>query len=329
MKSRYEFDRSENCTKWFAKRVQEIALQVNDILFKSNATVILNTRQKLKHIIADKCYLCKEPFSDQNPKVMDHDHISGQFLGSCHNTCNLNAQKKYILPVFFHNFSGFDSHIIIRDVAKYMQSSFEVIAKNAENYICLTVRLQQRKIKILFLDSFKFLSSSLQSLGQSLPDSEKHLIKKEYPNNYQYLLGKLCFPYEYVDSFDKLREEIPSIENFYSKLSDDVISQQDYQHIREICIQFEIQNLGQLSDLYMKVDVLLLADAFEFFRKNSHQIYKLDPAHYMTLASYSWDCMLRITGVKMKLIKDIEMYTFVESAKRGMLYIALIYMGKR
>lgn len=216
--------------------------------------------------------------------------------------------------MFFHNFSGFDSHIIIRDVAKYMQGSIGVVAKTAENYICLTIRLQQRKIKILFLDSYKFLSSKLESLGETLPDSEKFLIKREYPNNYQYLLGKLCFPYEYVDSFEKLQDAIPQIEHFYSKLSNDVISQENYQHIKEICKHFDIQNLGQLSDLYMKVDVLLLADAFEFFRKNSHQIYKLDPAHYMTLASYSWDCMLRITGVKLKLIKDIEMYTFVESA---------------
>lgn len=167
--------------------------------------------------------------------------------------------------MFFHNFSGFDSHIVIRDIAKYMEGSLDVIAKTAENYICLTVRIKQRQIKILFLDSYKFLASKLEILGQSLPDSEKFLIKKEYPNNYQYLLDKLSFPYEYVDSFEKLEHTLPEIDKFYSKLTSDVISRENYDYIKEIWQKFEIKNLGQLSDLYMKVDVLLLADAFEFF----------------------------------------------------------------
>ena len=131
------------------------------------------------------------------------------------------------------------------------------------------------------------------------------------------MLEKLCFPYEYVDDFSKLEEKLPSIEHFHSKLANESISVENYEYIKQIWSIFDIQNLGHFSDLYMKVDILLLADAFEFFRKNSQEIYKLDPAHYVTLAAYSWDCMLRITRVKLKLLKDIEMYTFIESAKRG------------
>ena len=149
--STFEFKRGKDCTQWFAQRVREIAFTVNDILFKINKPVQMNIREKLKHEVAEKCYLCQKPFTCENYKVIDHCHLSGTFLGSCHNECNLIAQKKYFLPIFFHNFSGFDSHIIIRDIVQHIKGGISVIAKNVENYISLTMYLKKNtKMKIIF-----------------------------------------------------------------------------------------------------------------------------------------------------------------------------------
>lgn len=78
-----------------------------------------------------------------------------------------------------------------------------------------------------------------------------------------------------------------------------------------------MSNIGECADLYLKIDVLLLTCVFEKFRTQCLKTHNLDPAHYLTLPSLSWDAMLKYTGVRLKLIKDVEMYTFLERGLRG------------
>ena len=78
-----------------------------------------------------------------------------------------------------------------------------------------------------------------------------------------------------------------------------------------------MQTMGDYHDLYLKTDVLLLADVFENFREVSHNAYGLDPTYYVTLPSYAWDCMLKKTNMKLKLFTDPDMYIFAERCKRG------------
>lgn len=75
--------------------------------------------------------------------------------------------------------------------------------------------------------------------------------------------------------------------------------------------------MQEYTELYLKTDVLLLADIFENFRDKCIQIYVLDPAHYYTLPGYSWDCMLYYTGVNIELLTDIDQLLFVEKCLRG------------
>lgn len=78
-----------------------------------------------------------------------------------------------------------------------------------------------------------------------------------------------------------------------------------------------IRNMGEYSDTYLKVDVLLLCDVFENLRKFGLETYGLDPAHYCTISSYSFDACLKYTKVKMELFTDVDMYTFIEKGIRG------------
>ena len=87
-----------------------------------------------------------------------------------------------------------------------------------------------------------------------------------------------------------------------------------------------MKNVGDYHDLYLKSDILLLADVFENFRKTCLKYYKLDPCHYFTSPGLSWDAMLKITGVDLELISDIDMYQFVEKGMGGGIsYIAHRY----
>ena len=87
-----------------------------------------------------------------------------------------------------------------------------------------------------------------------------------------------------------------------------------------------MKSMGDYHDVYLKADVLLLADVFENFRKTCLQYYKLDPCHYFTSPGLSWDAMLKMTNIRLNLISDVDMYQFVEKGMRGgVSYIANRY----
>ncbi|XP_011883858.1 PREDICTED: uncharacterized protein LOC105571001 [Vollenhovia emeryi] len=88
-------------------------------------------------------------------------------------------------------------------------------------------------------------------------------------------------------------------------------------HALNVWKRFSIQTLGDYSDLYLKTDVLLLADIFQNFRDNSINSYGLDPAYYYTLPGFTWDAMLKHTRVNFELLTDIDMVMFVERGIRG------------
>ena len=108
-----------------------------------------------------------------------------------------------------------------------------------------------------------------------------------------------------------------SQDKFYSGLSQEGITDDDYQHAQEVWTTFDCQTIGDYHDLYLRTDVLLLADVFENFRKTAISTYGPDPAHYLTLPGYSWDALLKLTSVELELLTDSNMYLFVEKGLRG------------
>ena len=252
--------------------------------------------------LEENCYVCDKKLN--NDRVRDHCHLTGKFRGIAHNSCNLKLRwskrkpfSKYgfRIPVFFHNLRGYDAHILIQEFGRHKKRRLSCIANNSERFITLSTGI------LSFVDSFQFMPSSLEKLVQNLANdsAEKfkhlqmrcnHLTTKQQ----SLLLRKGVFPYDYFNNPDKLNEQcLPSREQFYSKLSMSGISDEDYSHAQEVWNEFNCKTFGDYHDIYLALDVLLLADVFENFRSMSLETYRLDPAHYFTAPGLAWDAMLR------------------------------------
>ena len=179
-------------------------------------------------------------------------------------------------------------------------------------------KLLPKNFEIRFIDSFKFLSTSLNDLVSNLQPSDFKNLNRVIKNNSSLLARKGVYPYDYVTSINKLKEtKLPSKDDFYSKLYDQEISDEDYQHAIKVWNTFKCQTLQDYHDLYLKSDVLLLADVFENFRKTCLKHYKLDPCHYYTAPGLPWDACLKETKQKLELLKDYDMLMMFEQGIRG------------
>ena len=175
-----------------------------------------------------------------------------------------------------------------------------------------------KKFEIRFTDSFKFLSTSLNDLVENLKPSDFKNLNRVIKNDSSLLTRKGVYPYDYVTSLDKLKEiKLPSKGDFYSKLNDEEISDEDYQYANKVWNTFNCQTLQDYHDLYLKTDVLLLADVFENFRKTCLKHYKLDPCHYYTAPGLAWDACLKETKQDLQLLKDYDMLMMFEQGIRG------------
>ena len=171
--------------------------------------------------------------------------------------------------------------------------------------------------EIEFLDSMKFQASSLDALVKNLQKEQLVHTKNIFGDQTDLLARKGVYPYEFMDSFDKFNQQLPSKEAFFSKLNNEGISDKDYEHAKNIWKTFEMKTMAEYHDLYLKTDTILLADVFENFRKPCLATYCLDPCWYLTAPSFAWDCFLKTTKVEIELLRAQEMHLFFENQIRG------------
>ena len=112
-------------------------------------------------------------------------------------------------------------------------------------------------------------------------------------------------------------KNLPDKSGFHNLLYNTDISDEDYLHAKKIMNPFKLKNMREFHDLYLKTDVILLADVFENFRKVCKKNYGLDPAWYYTSPGLAWDAMLKMTGIELDLLSDPQMYLMIENGIRG------------
>ena len=288
---------------------------------------------------ATKCHICDKEYTEKDIQVRDHCHITGKYRGSAHQECNLQLRinpDEIKIPVIFHNLRGYDSHFIMQEIGAIVnnhtyknkkgekkQMNINAIPNNMEKYMAFMLGNH-----LTFIDSFQFMSSSLDKLVSNLPkESLKYTSQLYNSKELDLMARKGVYPYDFIDSFEKFNEtELPTKEDFHSILNDEHISNDEYKHAQTVWETFKLKTMGEYHDLYLQTDVLLLADVFENFRRTCLEYYKLDPCHYFTSPGLSWDAMLKMTGIKLELMTDIDMFQLIEKGLQGGIsYIANRY----
>ena len=284
----------------------------------------------------EECHICKRPYITTDIRVRDHCHVTGKYRGSAHRDCNLNFKLTDKMPVVFHNLKGYDSHFIMQEIGdivkknvyfdkkgKKHEMNINIIPNNIEKYMAFMLGQH-----LVFIDSFQFMSSSLSNLVKNLPTEAFRYTGQVFQNEQLSLMTKKgVYPYDYMNSFEKFEESrLPKKEDFFSIMNNEHITDEDYQHAWNVWNEFGLSSMGEYHDLYLKSDILLLTDVFENFHKTCQQYYELDPAHYFTSPGLSWDAMLKMTGIKLELMSDVDMFQFIEKGMRGGIsYIANRY----
>ena len=313
----------EDISKCFIKHIIKITHQIYQKYYKKPKPYNLTPQEEKDFQSATICHICEQKlFKDKEKglllKVRDHCHFTGEYRGAVIINVISIAKKPLILPVLFHNLQGYDSHLFIKQLGK-VSGDLSTIPSTEEKYISFSKKiivdyyhsskmgkLLPKKFEISFIDSFKFLQASLADLVKNLKPSDFKNLNKAIKHNSSLLTRKGVYPYDYVTSINKLNEtKLPSKEDFYSKLYDEEISDEDYQHAINVLNTFNCQTLQDYHDLYLKTDVLLLADVFENFRKTCLQHYKLNPCHYYTAPGLAWDACLKETKEKLQLLKSM------------------------
>ena len=319
---------SDDISEIFVTKLAKVTNKIYNDFYRRPIPLKLTHAEKISFDKAKTCHICKkELFTD---KVRDHCHFTGQYRGAAHNSCNLQCRKPMILPVIFHNLQGYDAHLFIKQLSS-IPGELNCIPSTEEKYISFSKKIKVDEYKsrrtgetlslyfeIRFIDSFKFLQTSLTNLVENLQPDDFHNTKEIFRKNVDLLTRKGVYPYDYVSSIEKLSEtQLPPKEEFYSKLNDENVSDEDYQHAINVWNTFKCKTIRDCHDLYLKSDVLLLSDVFENFRKTRLHHYNLDPAHYYTSPGLAWDACLKETGQELQLLHDYDMLMMFERGVRG------------
>jgi len=202
------------------------------------------------------------------------------------------------------------------------EGNIDCIPNMEEKYISFSKSIQDEegklKYKLRFLDSFKFMASSLDKHVNDLKPAQFENVKKRFDVNFDMLLRKGVFPHDWFNSLEKVDErQLPPKEALYSKLNNSNITDDDFEHALKVWDNFKIKTFREYHDLYMKLDVLLLTDVFENFQSVCLKNYGLDPCWYFTAPGLAWDACLKKTDVKLELLNDVDMLLMFEKGIRG------------
>ena len=231
----------EDISKVFVEKLKEVTKGIYNDFYRRPKPLRLTPTEQKSFENAVNCHICSKELKED--KVRDHCHFTGQYRGAAHNKCNLQCRKPLVLPVIFHNLQGYDAHLFIKQLAR-LPGDLNCIPSTEEKYISFsksikvdeymsykTDQMVPINFEIRFLDSFKFLQTSLANLVSNLSPDDFHNTKQVFKKNTELLTRKGVYPYDYVSSLVKLSEtQLPTKEEFYSKLNDEDITDDDYQH---------------------------------------------------------------------------------------------------
>ena len=216
-KNKLNYYRGKDCMKKFSKDLREHASKIID--YEKKKMILLTTEEKIYPNKQKLCYICKKEFNNndkKNYKVRDHCHYTGKYRGAAHNICNLRYKVPKEIPIVFHNGSIYDYHFIIKELVKEFDGNFECLGENTEKYITFSVPIKKKienkdleiTYKIRFIDSYRFISSSLSKLVDNL---------REGIHNNKYVDCKSNLDYVWITKNEKLLSKCFNCDSYYKK----------------------------------------------------------------------------------------------------------------
>ena len=235
--------------------------------------------------------------------------------------CNLERRVDKKLTVIAHNLSNYDLHFLVEELCKANEDNMHrvnVLPKTILSYISLSTP------EFRFIDSYRHLQNSLDKLVSDLSvDQFKNVstyvreVLGGSPHDVRLLSKKSVFCYDYVTSFESLRDPIPNRAQFRNELTNSEVSDSDWSHLQQLISRFGFQTVGDLLQHYNKLDVLLTADVWNNYRSWSWENFGLESGLYVSGPSISWDSLLRTSRARPQLLKDVDMLQFIELGIRG------------
>ena len=287
-------------------------------IIKENFNNPIESNPDLTKFDINTCHLCNKKI--KNKPVKNHCHFTSKILGYTHNKCNLrykfkkdNVNDDYLINVFAHNSQNFDQSFLIRALQNLDNKiPFSCLPRNSNKFISLQIG------SFIFKDSYLFLDKNLDYLTGTIDDIDRISLKEEFGKNYQLLCKKGIYPYDYFDNTEKYNEQkLPNKEEFFNKINNKNITDEDYNHAKNVFEKFECKNLLDYSILYLKTDLCHLSDVFQKFSNFVYETYEIDLRHSYTLPGFSWEAMLKLTKIELELISDPDMYLFLMDTIRG------------
>ena len=308
----------EDCVERFINEMLEIESYMKTY-FKNELENNLDTIPEIYDQTTS--WLCEKEFTPKdlkdNPVVRDHCHLTGRFRGLAHNNCNLNTRKAHtsFVPILFHNFSGYDCHLIFEKLVNMATkknikiNENDIIAKSSENYISVKIGC------LMFLDSYRFLDASLDKLSLTLtsfPSLDKNGMEDDL------FKRKLAYPYEKGKNIESYYKPLKlGREDYFSTLKQSYPDFEEIIRTQTIIVKNRITNLKELTMLYLKNDVLLLTDIFQNYIDTCKNAYGNNPLYSYSTPSFTWKAGLKMTGVKLDYITDDKLRLLLENNMRG------------
>ncbi|XP_022170549.1 uncharacterized protein LOC111033908 [Myzus persicae] len=248
----------------FVDTVTDISLKIEK-LFKTNIAINMSADDVQAHEAATYCNLCEIEFSPPSEilfrKTADHCHLTGKYRQALCNVCNQKLRTPVFVPCYFHNLSNYDAHLIVTELG-HDTEAITVIPNSEEKFISFS-KYVSSKFSIRFIDTFRFMATSLSSLAKNLitPGFEnfRETAKVFTRDDMPLVTRKGVYPYEYTYSWSRLDEtSLPRKRDFYNTLTESGIKEEEFDHAKEVWDHFNCMTLGEYSDLYLKIDVLSL-----------------------------------------------------------------------
>ena len=326
--------RGEDYMKIFCNDLKDHEKRIVD--FKRKFITPLTKDEEDSYNKKNTCHICMKDLDSD--KVKDYFYFTGKYRGAAHNTCNLKYKIPKNIPAKFHNGSTYDYHFIIRELASEFDGNFECLGENTEKYITFSVpvkkRIENKNIditcKIKFIDSFRFMATSLSKLVDNLTENIHNDKCLKFMSN-------LCFvnvmnetlTFECVDCKkeykkdvnNKLKERFSNVYEFcgydmnkfitllrkgvypyeymdeWNKFDEKESPSKQSFYSNLTMEDISDTDYAHANNVFKKFDIKNLGKyheyVFENFRNACMKNYELDPAHFVSLPGLAWQACLK------------------------------------